>query len=250
MPFGLKNALAAFQKLTSNLLEPCSSFAIPYIDDIVILSSSWENHVGYVREVLSTLREAGLTASPKKCTWGGKVVEFLEHSLGEGKVSIPESRVKALRNYNKPRSKRGLRTFLGVVSFYSRYINMLAHHTAALSPATAKFEPSVVVWMEERNGAFHALCKLVCDACALEIRLPQDEFSLVTDMDGSSLLLTANEGAGEEVLSQRAGGVGSGRVCEALQSIPIRTQVCCLYRPQAFMFSFVFRAPQRETEEV
>ena len=187
MPFGLKNAPAAFQKLTSKVLEPCSSFAIPYIDDIVIFSSSWENHVGHVREVLSRLREAGLTASPKKCIWGGKVVEFLGHSLGEGKVSIPESRVKALRNYSKPRSKRGLRTFLGVVSFYRRYINMLAHHTAALSPATAKSEPSVVVWTVERNVAFRAICKLVCDACALEIPLPQDEFSLVTDASGSGL---------------------------------------------------------------
>ena len=187
MPFGLKNAPAAIQKLTSKVLEPCSSFAILYIDDIVIFSSSWENHVGHVREVLSRLREAGLMASPKKCTWGSKVVEFLGHSLGEGKVSIPESRVKALRNYSKPRSKCGLRMFLRVVSFYRRYINMLAHHTAALSPATTKSEPSVVVWTEERNVAFRAICKLVGDACALEIPLPKDEFCFVTDASGSGL---------------------------------------------------------------
>ena len=68
MPFGLKNAPAAFQKLTSRVLGRCSAFAIRYIDDIVIFSMSWEEHVGHVREVLSRLREAGLTASPKKCT--------------------------------------------------------------------------------------------------------------------------------------------------------------------------------------
>ena len=66
-------------------------------------------------------------------------------------------------------------------------MNILAHHTAALSPATAKSEPSVVVWMEERNVTFHAICKFVCDACALEIPLPQDEFSLVTDASGFGL---------------------------------------------------------------
>ena len=187
MPFGLKNAPAAFQKLTSKVLEPCSSYALPYIDDIVIFSSSWEEDVGHVREILSRLREAGLTASPRKCTWGGKVVKFLGHSLGEGKVSIPERRVNAMREYIRPKSKRGLRTLLGVVSFYRRYIDMLAKLTAALSPAMVKSEPSVVVWTEERSQAFHAICKLVCDSCALEIPLPQDEFSLVTDASGFRL---------------------------------------------------------------
>jgi len=187
MPFGLKNAPAVFQKLMSSVLTPCSGFAIPYIDDIIIFSECWEDHVGHVREVLGRLREAGLTASPKKCTWGGRVVQFLGHSVGEGKMSIPESRVMAIRQYVKPRSKRGLRTFLGMVGFYRRYVNMLAEHTATLSPATAKSEPSVVVWTEEMSKAFHAICDLVCTACALEIPLPQDVFSLVTDASGYGL---------------------------------------------------------------
>ena len=114
-------------------------------------------------------------------------MEFLGHSLGEGKVSIPERRVKAMREYIRPESNKGLRTFLGVVSFYRRYIDMLAKHTAALSPATVKSEPSVVIWMEERSQAFQTICKLVCDSCALEIPLPQDEFSLVTDASGFGL---------------------------------------------------------------
>ena len=187
MPFGLKNAPAIFQKLTSRVLEPCSGFALPYIDDIVIFSSSWEEHTQHVRKVLLQLRKAGLTASPKKCTWGGKVVEFLGHKLGDGKMSIPDRRVRALRDYVRPKTKRALRTFLGVVSFYRRYINMLAEHTAALSPATGKSAPNVVDWTEDRGKAFHAICQSVCDACALEIPLPQDHYSLVTDASGFGL---------------------------------------------------------------
>ena len=64
---------------------------------------------------------------------------------------------------------------------------MLAKHMAALSPATAKSAPSVVVWTEERSQAFHAIRKLVCNMCALEIPIPQDEFSLVTDASGYGL---------------------------------------------------------------
>ena len=69
MPFGLKNAPTAFQKLTSKVLEPCAKYALPYIDDIVIFSRNWEEHVHHVREVLTRLREAGLTASLRKCTY-------------------------------------------------------------------------------------------------------------------------------------------------------------------------------------
>jgi len=187
MPFGLKNAPAVFQKLTTQVLEPCAEFATPYIDDVVIFSPSWEMHIGHVRKVLSRLREAGLTASPKKCRWGCEVVEFLGHKIGGGKTSIPESRVKVLRDYVKPRTKRGLRTFLGVVGFYRRYINMLAKHTATLSPATARSEPNVVTWTKDMCESFHAICQSVCDACALEIPLPADRFSLVTDASGCGL---------------------------------------------------------------
>ena len=187
MPFGLKNAPAVFQKLTSRVFEPCLAFALPYIDDIVIFSKNWEEHVRHVRQVLQRLREAGLTASPRKCVWGGKVVEFVRHKLGEGRVSIPDRRVKAMKGYVRPKTKRALRTFLGVVSFYRRYIEMLAKHTATPSPATGKSAPSVVVWTEDRSQAFRAICELVCNACVLEIPLPQDEYSLVTDASGYGL---------------------------------------------------------------
>jgi len=99
------------------VLAPCSEYAIPYINDVIIFSSTWAEHTNHMREVLARLREAGLTASPKKCTWGGKAVQFLGHSIGEGKISIPEKRVQAIRDYKRPRSKKGLRTFLGMVSF-------------------------------------------------------------------------------------------------------------------------------------
>ena len=76
VPFGLRNAPAAFQKLTSRVLSQCEGFVYSYIDDIIIFSKCWEDHVGHVRQVLTRLREVGLTASPKKCQWGGKVVLF------------------------------------------------------------------------------------------------------------------------------------------------------------------------------
>ena len=169
------------------MLEPCRGFTHPYIDDIVVFSNSWEEHVGHVQEVLSRLREAGLTASPKKCRWGGRVVEFLGHKLGEGMMSIPNRRVEAIRSFVRPRTKKFLRSFLGLVSFYCRYVDMLAKDTATLSPATARTAPNVVVWTSEMDTAFDNIRESVCNASALVIPLPQDEFSLITDASGQGL---------------------------------------------------------------
>jgi len=162
-------------------------YATLYIDDVVVFSKDWETHTQHVRQLLLRLREAGLTASPKKCRWGCEVVEFLGHRIGGGRASIPESRVHALRDYIRPRTKRGLRTFLGVVGFYRRYIEMLGKYTAILTPATAKAQPNVVTWTEEMGEAFYAIRNAVCGAYELIIPIPADRFSLVTDASGRGI---------------------------------------------------------------
>jgi len=93
--------------------------------------------VGHLREVLSRFRKTVLTASPKKCSWGGKVVKFLGHKLGDGRRSIPNRRVEAIKNFVKIKTNKFLRSFLSLVSFYRRYEDMLANDTATLSPSTA-----------------------------------------------------------------------------------------------------------------
>ena len=71
MPFGVKNAPACFQELMQQVLADHSSFATAYMDDVVIFSSTWTDHLQHVDRVLQTLRSAGLTANPSKCKWGG-----------------------------------------------------------------------------------------------------------------------------------------------------------------------------------
>jgi len=95
-------------------------------------------------------------------------------------------RVKALREYKMQKTKKGLRTFLGVVSFYSRYIQRFAQFTATLSPATAKAKPNIV-WIEGMRKSFHTICAIVCDENSLEIPLRDDVFPLVTVTSGYGL---------------------------------------------------------------
>jgi len=181
MPFRVMNAPAMFQDLMGRLLDDCREFARPYIDDVIIFSDSWERHKGHVRAVLERLRGAGLTANHKKCCWGGTWMEFLGHRIGGGRMMVPEKRVEAIRTYKKPATKKGLRAFLGVVSFYRRYIAMLAKETATLSPATFKGAPSRVQWTRDMERAFIAIRECVCDTVMLHVPLPDDKFSVVTD---------------------------------------------------------------------
>ena len=70
MPFGLINAPATFQSLMNCVLEGCRLFSAAYIDDILIFSDSWCEHLRHIRCVLNALREDGLTAKKNKCEWG------------------------------------------------------------------------------------------------------------------------------------------------------------------------------------
>jgi len=128
-----------------------------------------------------------LTVSPRKCNWGGRIVEFLGHCVGDGMRSIPERRVEAIRSYRKPRIKKQLRAFLVVVSFYRSYVDMLAREMATLTPVTSKAAPNTVAWTSEMDQAFSNICGMVSMSSELVIPDPEDVLSLVTDASGKGL---------------------------------------------------------------
>ena len=89
MPFGLMNAPATFQRCMQNTLSQQLEFSSIFIDDVLIYSSTWKEHLDHIRGVLEALNEAGLTAKPNKCVWGARSLEYLGHGVGNGLVSIP-----------------------------------------------------------------------------------------------------------------------------------------------------------------
>ena len=187
MPFGVKNAPACFQELMQRVLAEHRKYATAYMDDVVVYSTSWEDHLSHVNEVLQALNTAGLTANPTKCRWGGQAVEFLGHWIGAGTMSVPKHRIEALANYERPTTKKGLRAFIGSISFYRRYVQHLAKQTAILTPLTTKQAPQRVEWMVEGERAFTCICNFFCDTSVLCIPIPSDIFSIVTDASGRGI---------------------------------------------------------------
>ena len=98
MPFGLKNAPAAFQRCMLNILSHLPGCSAVYINDIIIFSPNWKTHIDHILAVLDALRVAGLTANPLKYVGGAHSLEYLGHHVGMGKVRLPEVGVRAMKD--------------------------------------------------------------------------------------------------------------------------------------------------------
>lgn len=86
LPFGLHGAPATFQKMMDKLLKGTESYAAAYLDDVVVHSSSWEDHLFHLTEVLGRISDAGLTIRPDKCALAKQEVQYLGYVLGKGVI--------------------------------------------------------------------------------------------------------------------------------------------------------------------
>ena len=192
MPFGLRNAPAIFQRTMEEVLRGCYEFSAPYIDDILVFSKNGVEQVEHLREVFRALSSSGLTVKEDKCEFGRTHLEYLGHLIGDGQLAVPSHRATAMEAFLLPKTRTQLRSFLGSMSYYRRFIANYASYSALLSPATSKSAPSVVVWDDARLKAFTTLKGILCNVCALTIPSSEDCFSLNTDASGLGIGATLN----------------------------------------------------------
>ena len=184
MPFGLKNAPSHFQRTMERVLEPVADCAAVYIDDIVIFSNSWKDHMNHLARVFTCFREAHLTAKLSKCSFGQTKLQYLGHTIGSGQLAVPEHRITALSEYKRLVSKKTLRSFLGCMSYYRRFIPRYADMSALLTPSTSVSAPKVVAWTADMDKAFSSLKVRLCNHVSLTIPSVSDKFTLHTDASG------------------------------------------------------------------
>ena len=137
--------------------------------------------------MIARLSEAGLTANLKKCQWGQKSCEFLGHVVGCGKVSPAELKVKAVRDICIPKTKKGIRQFLGLTGYYRRFIPKYAENSFHLTEATRKTAPDRVICCDELLHEFIYLRDVLCGLPSLTLPVPADKFLLQTDASGVGL---------------------------------------------------------------
>ncbi len=197
MPFGLRNAPSVFQRLMDTVLADCREFSRVYIDDVIVVSHDWISHLSDLKKLFSTLRAAGLTCKLSKCSFGRKHLEFLGHRIGSGSISVPEARVKAIRDHPRPVTRKQLRSFLGLIGFYRRFVKYFHKWSVLLTPHASRELSGVVPWSEEMGEAFIALCNSLSSSLLLCVPKCDDTFSLECDASacgiGSVLYVHRND---------------------------------------------------------
>ena len=120
MPFGLKNSAQAFQRLMNCILGGLDRVFV-YLDDILVASSSFDQHLRDLHEVLERLAGAGLCLNVKKCVLAAKSVTYLGHVVdSSGLVPLP-AKVDAIAAMPRPNTKAELQRFLGCINFFHRF---------------------------------------------------------------------------------------------------------------------------------
>ncbi|CAH9095580.1 unnamed protein product [Cuscuta europaea] len=139
MPFGLTNAPATFCTLMNKIFQPyLDRFVVVYLDDIVVYSNSMEEHVEHLRIIFQVLRENELYVKKEKCMFATEEVHFLGHVIGHGKLMMDMGKIRAIVEWEAPTKVTELRSFLGLINYYRRFIEGYSKRAAPLTDLLKK----------------------------------------------------------------------------------------------------------------
>ena len=138
MPFGLVSAPPTFQRLMDEVLHGLHEFSVAYLDDILIHSVTWAEHVHHLTQVFDRLRSAGLRVKERKCSFAKNKCVYLGYVVGGGTIEPMECKVLAVQTFAQPRTKKQVRSFLGLCGYYRKFIPEFSTVASSLSDLTKK----------------------------------------------------------------------------------------------------------------
>ena len=178
MSFGLRNAAQTFQRFIDEVLRGLD-FCYVYIDDILVASTSEEEHLQHLKIIFERLKSYGVIVNPSKCTLGKHEAKFLGYLVSaEGTQSLP-NKVQAIGSYPRPQTAKQLRQFLGMLNFYRRFISKAAQLQAPLNDLLQGNTP--VNWNPEAQVAFEQCKEGLAQAALLAHPEPDATLALVCD---------------------------------------------------------------------
>lgn len=189
MTFGLRNASSTFQRYIDLAMRDFN-FVFAYVDDILIASSNLEEHKCHLRQVFQRLDKFGLRLNLEKCSFGVTELEFLGHTVNAKGIGPTEDRVKAIVNYEKPKTVVELRRFLGLVNFYRRCLPSAAEAQRPLNAYlhnSKKNDRTKIDWSPEADKAFAKICHDITQIALLAHPDSNSQTRLVTDASDTGI---------------------------------------------------------------
>ena len=163
MPFGLCNAPGSFQRLMECVLRGLTwQIALIYLDDVLVYSRTFDDHLQHLRLVFDRFRTSGLKLKPSKCHFGQKQVKYLGHVIIRDGIQPDPEKIKVVQEYPVPRTVRDVRALMGLTNYYRKFVKDFAHIASPLHDLTKK--GAAFLWTEECQTAFETLKKAVTEA--------------------------------------------------------------------------------------
>ena len=186
--FGLSNAPAIFQRLMNLVLSGLTwEVCLAFLDDVIVISSTFEQHLERLQLVFDRFAKAGLKLNPGKCNLFQKKVKFLGSIVTEEGILPDPDKVKAVRDWPVPVNLRQVRAFVALASYYRRSMKDFAKISKPLTTLTKKNER--FVWSEDRQAAFEGLKQCLINAPV--VCSPRDGCPYILDTDASDFALGA-----------------------------------------------------------
>ncbi len=201
MPFGLRNTGATFQRLMHIVLRGLDNVEA-YIDDVVVFSDSWSDHLQHIRAVFERLKEANLTVNLSKSETAQATVTYLGKVVGQGKVLPVSAKVEAIVNLPVPTTRREFKRFLGMAGYYRAFCRNFAQVVASLTDLTS---PKVLFQgTAECQAAFEKAKVLLASAPVLrapEFSRPFALYTAASDLGVGAVLVQADSSGVEHLVA-------------------------------------------------
>ncbi|GJT48758.1 reverse transcriptase domain-containing protein [Tanacetum coccineum] len=186
MPFGLTNAPAVFMDLMNRVCKPyLDKFVIVFIDDILIYSKTKKDHEHHLRLMLDLLRNEKLYAKFSKCEFWLQEVHFIGHVVNHDGIHVDPSKIEAVKSWKALTTPSEVRSFMGLVGYYRRFIENFSKIVKPLTSLTQKNQK--YEWGEKQEKAFQTLKDNLCNAPILSLPDGVEDFVVYCDASNQRL---------------------------------------------------------------
>ena len=186
MGFGLTNAPATFMALMNDVLRPfLRKFLVVFLDDILVFSRSWTEHLTYLDAVLAALKEQSLFCNFIKCEFALSSIKFLGHIVSGTSLKPDPEKLTVVQNWKTPTSVTEVRQFLGFTIYFRRFIDHYSFIARPLEELTGKY--ARFSWSKQCHDAFAHLKESLISAPVLRLPDVERKFRLITDACDSAV---------------------------------------------------------------
>ena len=201
MSFGLTNSPATFQRLADSVFMDLYPHIVVFLDDILVCTPDFKTHCDLLQEVFRRLKQHGLQINSEKCNFGCQEVRYLGYLVNAEGISVDPEKTQVVTSYPTPTNVAEVRRFLGMASWYRRFISDFSNIVSPLTSLLGK--KKIWVWGEEQNSSLEKLKSALTSAPVLARPDFDLSFTLFTDASACAIgcSLTQIQDGNERVIT-------------------------------------------------